>query len=96
MVEKEREVPSIAGARELSNAREVTKQLKAIDDTKRGAHVSRKVEDIVGRRVGDRCPMWLTELMRGGYCLRAVCKIKQHTVCTMCVMCVDMGASGSC
>ena len=66
VVEKEREVPSLAGARELSNAREVTKQLKAIDDTKRGAHVSRKVEDIVGRRVGDRRPMWLAALMRGG------------------------------
>ena len=56
VVEKEREVPNLAGARELSNAREVTKQLKAInEDTKRGAHVSRKEEDIVGRRIGGCC-----------------------------------------
>ena len=58
------EVPRLAGARELSNAREVTRQLRAMDeDTKRVVDVD---EEIVERRQGDRRPRWLASLMRGG------------------------------
>ena len=58
------EVPGLAGAREIANAREVTRQLRAIYEPV--AKVTSAVEEVVGLRPGDRRPRWLTALMKKG------------------------------
>ena len=61
----QREVPGLAGAREIANAREVTRQLRAMSEP--AAEVINAVEEVVGLRPGDRRPRWLAALMmRGG------------------------------
>ena len=54
----------MAGAREIANAREVTRQLRAMN--KPAAEVINAVEEVVGLRPGDRRPRWLAALMRRG------------------------------
>ena len=56
------EVPGLAGAREIANAREVTRQLRAMN--KPVAEMTNPVEEVLGLRPGDRRPRWLAALMR--------------------------------
>ena len=60
----QQEVPGLAGAREIANAREVTRQLRAMNEPV--AEVTNAVEEVVGLRPGDRRPRWLAALMRRG------------------------------
>ena len=54
----------MAGAREIANVREVTRQLRAMNEPV--AEVTNAVEEVMGLRPGDRRPRWLAALMRRG------------------------------
>ena len=60
----QQEVPGLAGAREIANAREVTRRLRAMSE--QIAEVIDADEEVVELRPGDRRPRWLTVLMRRG------------------------------
>ena len=60
----QREVPGLAGAREIANAREVTRRLRAMSEGI--AEVIDADEEVVELRPGSRRPRWLTALMRRG------------------------------
>ena len=58
----QREVPGLAGAREIANAREVTRRLRAMSENI--AEVIYADEEVGELRPGGRRPRWLAALMR--------------------------------